>query len=166
LAADIIVAATGLDMQLLSGAAFTVDGERVDFSRRFNYKGMMYSGVPNLASVFGYINASWTLKAELIAKHVCNIVNHMDRGGFTEARPAEPGPDMPPQPWFDFDSGYIRRGMVNFPKSGTTEPWVAHQNYLKDRRFFQPWTVTDGVLRFSRGPKAAADAKPREAVAA
>ena len=155
LPADIIVAATGLDMQLLSGAPITVDGERIDFSRRLTYKGMMFSGVPNLASVFGYINASWTLKAELIAKHVCNIVNAMDRKGATEARPLDPGEAVVTGPWFDFSSGYIQRGMVHFPKSGDKEPWVAHQDYLKDRQFFRPETVDDGVLQFSRGPTAA-----------
>ena len=117
---------------------------------------MMFSGVPNLASVFGYTNASWTLKADLIAKHVCRSCNTMDRGGFTEARPAEPDPAMAPRPWFDFSSGYIQRGMAAFPKSGGEEPWVAHQNYLKDRRFFHARTVDDGVLQFSRGPAVAA----------
>ncbi len=162
LAADVIVAATGLDMQLLSGAPIVVDGERVDFSRRFTYKGMMFSGVPNLASVFGYINASWTLKAELIAQHVCNIVGYMDARGFTEARPAEPDAATEPRPWFDFSSGYIQRGMVSFPNAGAAEPYVAHQNYLKDRRFFRPKTVEDGVLRFSGAP-ATAPSSEREA---
>ena len=152
LRADIIVAATGLDMQVLSGADFTVDGERVDFGRTFNYKGMMYSGVPNLASVFGYINASWTLKADLIAKHVCRILNHMDRKGFTECRPVNDDPDMAPAPWFDFSSGYIQRAMERFPKMGPTTPWVAHQNYVKDLLYLRGRTVDDGVLRFSAPP--------------
>jgi len=150
LQADIIVSATGLDMQVLSGAEFTVDGQRIDFGRTFNYKGMMYSGVPNLASVFGYINASWTLKADLIAKQVCRILNHMDRKGFTQCRPVNDDPDMATAPWFDFSSGYIRRAMERFPKMGPTPPWVAHQNYVKDLLYLRGGTVDDGVLRFSR----------------
>jgi cation diffusion facilitator CzcD-associated flavoprotein CzcO len=149
LEADIIVAATGLDMQVLSGAAFSVDGERVDFAKSFNYKGMMYSGVPNLASVFGYINASWTLKADLIAKHVCRLLNHMDRKGFTEVRPVNDDPDMAAAPWFDFSSGYIQRAMERFPKMGPTTPWLAHQNYVKDLLYLRGGTINDGVLRFS-----------------
>jgi monooxygenase len=152
LAADIIVAATGLDMQVLSGAAFSVDGAPVDFGRTFNYKGMMYSGVPNLASVFGYINASWTLKADLIAAHVCRILRHMDRKGFTQVRPVNDDPDMAPAPWFDFSSGYIQRALERFPKMGPTAPWVAHQNYVKDLLYLRSGTVDDGVLRFSGPP--------------
>jgi cation diffusion facilitator CzcD-associated flavoprotein CzcO len=169
LEADIIVSATGLDMQVLSGADFTVDGAHVDFSRTFNYKGMMYSGVPNLASVFGYINASWTLKADLIAKQVCRILNHMDRKGFTECRPVNDDPDMTPAPWFDFNSGYILRALSRFPKMGPTAPWVAHQNYLKDLLYLRGGTVDDGVLRFSRpapvGAGATAPARLAEAPA-
>jgi monooxygenase len=152
LAADIVVAATGLDMQVLSGVPFTVDGERVDFAKTFNYKGMMYSGVPNLASVFGYINASWTLKADLIARQVCRILNHMDRHGFSQCRPVADDPDMTPAPWFDFSSGYIQRAMARFPKMGPAAPWVAHQNYLKDLMYLRGGTVDDGVLRFSAPP--------------
>ena len=152
LPADIIVAATGLEMQVLSGASFVVDGEPVDFGKTFNYKGMMFSGVPNVASVFGYINASWTLKADLIAEHVCRILNHMDRGGFVECRPVNDDPDMAPAPWFDFSSGYIQRAMDKFPKLGPASPWRAHQNYFKDLMMFRTGPVDDGVLRF-RAPK-------------
>ncbi|MDQ2859267.1 MAG: NAD(P)/FAD-dependent oxidoreductase [Pseudomonadota bacterium] len=157
LEADIVVAATGLDMQVLSGAPFTVDGAPVDFGKTFNYKGMMYSGVPNLASVFGYINASWTLKADLIAKHVCRILNHMDRGRFTQVRPVNDDPDMAPAPWFDFSSGYIQRALERFPKMGPSAPWLAHQNYVKDLFYLRGGTVNDGVLRFSAPAKRRAE---------
>ena len=159
LSADIVVAATGLEMQVLSGAAFTVDGERVDFAGTFNYKGMMYSGVPNLASVFGYINASWTLKADLIARHACRILNHMERKGFSECRPVNDDPNMATAPWFDFTSGYIQRATERLPKTGAAAPWVAHQNYVKDLMYLRAGTVDDGVLRFSR-PSAAGATTP------
>jgi cation diffusion facilitator CzcD-associated flavoprotein CzcO len=162
--ADIIVSATGLDMQVLSGADFTVDGRRVDFSKTFNYKGMMYSGVPNLASVFGYINASWTLKADLIAKHVCRILDHMDRKGFTECRPVNDDPDMAPAPWFDFSSGYIQRAIERLPKMGPAAPWVAHQNYVKDLLCLRAGAVDDGVLRFSKPSAAGKPVAPAPAV--
>ncbi|MDQ2762672.1 MAG: NAD(P)/FAD-dependent oxidoreductase [Pseudomonadota bacterium] len=149
LEADIIIAATGLEMQVLSGATFTVDGQRVEFGKTFNYKGMMFSGVPNLASVFGYINASWTLKADIIARHVCRILNYMDRKGYAECRPVNDDPEMAPAPWFDFSSGYIQRALESFPKMGPTTPWVAHQNYVKDLLYMRPGAVEDGVLRFS-----------------
>jgi monooxygenase len=119
----------------------------------------MYSGVPNLASVFGYINASWTLKADLIARHACRILNHMDRKGFSECRPVNDDPDMTTAPWFDFTSGYIQRAMERLPKTGAAAPWVAHQNYVKDLMYLRAGTVDDGVLRFSR-PSAAGATTP------
>jgi monooxygenase len=155
--ADIIVSATGLEMQVLAGARFSVDGRPVDFAGTFNYRGMMYSGVPNLASVFGYVNASWTLKADLIARQVCRILRHMDRKGFTECRPVNDDPGMAPTPCFDFSSGYVRRAVHKFPKMGPAAPWVAHQNYVKDLLSLRRGTVDDGVLRYSR-PAATADA--------
>ena len=150
LEADIIVAATGLDMQVLSGLEITVDGVAVDFGKTFNYKGFMYSGVPNLASVFGYINASWTLKADLISTQVCHLLQHMDRKGFTECRPVNDDPAMSTAPWFDFTSGYIQRAMERMPKMGPKSPWVAHQNYVKDLFYFRKGNVVDGVMRFSK----------------
>ena len=161
LAADIVVAATGLEMQVLSGAEFTVDGDQVDFARTFNYKGMMYSGVPNLASVFGYINASWTLKADLIAKHACRILNHMDRKGFTECRPVNGDPDLAPAPWFDFSSGYVQRAIERLPRMAAVAPWMVHQNYVKDLMYLRGGTVDDGVLRFSKPSAEAAPALAR-----
>ncbi len=160
LKADIVVAATGLEIQVLGGVAFSVDGAVVDFSKTFIYRGMMYSGVPNLCSVFGYINASWTLKADLIARHACRILERMERGGFTEARPVNDDPNLPGSVWFaDFGSGYLQRGMRRFPRMGPTDPWVAHQNYLKDRRVLSSRTLDDGVLRFSRAAARTAPAQ-------
>ena len=150
LGADIIVAATGLEMQVLSGSEITVDGRRVDFAKTFSYKGMMYSEVPNLASTFGYANASWTLKADLTAEYVCRLLNHMDRRGFTECRPVNDDAQMPASPWLDFSSGYVRRAMDRFPKQGNKAPWRVHQNYALDLLAFRYGRLDDGVMRFSR----------------
>ena len=158
LQADIIVCATGLDMQVLSGVEVKVDGVVVEFGKTFNYKGYMYSGVPNLASVFGYINASWTLKADIIATQVCRLLNHMDRKGFTQCRPVNDDPDMAQAPWFDFTSGYITRAMERMPKMGPKTPWVAHQNYVKDLFYFRKGNIDDGVMRFSRSAQSLPDA--------
>jgi cation diffusion facilitator CzcD-associated flavoprotein CzcO len=147
--ADIIVTATGLDMQLMSGIQITVDGALIDPSQTFSYKGMMFSGVPNLASTFGYTNASWTLKADLTSEYVCRLLNHMDRRGFTECRPMNDG-ELKPAPWLDFSSGYVTRGMAKFPKQGEVAPWKVHQNYALDILAFRYGRLDDGVMRFSK----------------
>ncbi|MEP6967824.1 MAG: NAD(P)/FAD-dependent oxidoreductase, partial [Pseudomonadota bacterium] len=148
--ADIIVTATGLDVQLMSGLEITVDGAPIDPAQTFSYKGMMYSGVPNLASTFGYTNASWTLKADLTAEYVCRLLNHMDRRGFTECRPINHDPALEAEPWLDFSSGYITRALGRLPKQGKTAPWRVHQNYALDLLAFRYGAVEDGVMRFSR----------------
>ena len=154
--ADIVVTATGLDMQLMGGLQLAVDGMRVDPSQTFSYKGMMFSGVPNLASTFGYTNASWTLKADLTSEYVCRLLNHMDRRGFTECRPMNEGAELRAAPWLDFSSGYVTRGMAKFPKQGEVAPWKVHQNYALDILAFRYGRLDDGVMRFSR-PKSSID---------
>ncbi len=155
LKADIIVTATGLDMQLMSGLKATVDGAAVNFPETFSYKGMMYSGVPNLASTFGYTNASWTLKADLTAEYLCRLINFMDRKGYTECRP-EPEGQIEPAPWLDFSSGYVQRALTRLPKQGKEAPWRVYQNYALDLLAFRFGKIDDGVMRFgrARGPKA------------
>ena len=155
LEADVIVTATGLEMQLMSGLEASVDGARVDFTQTFSYKGMMYSGVPNLASSFGYTNASWTLKADLTAEYLCRLINFMDRKGFTECRPAADGP-IEPTAWLDFTSGYVQRALDRLPRQGTKAPWRVHQNYALDLLAFRFGRIEDGVMRFSRKPRSAA----------
>ncbi len=149
--ADIIVTATGLDMQLMGGLQITVDGKTADPSQTFSYKGMMFSGVPNLASTFGYTNASWTLKADLTSEYVCRLLNHMDRRGFTECRPMNNHTELKAAPWLDFSSGYVTRGMAKFPKQGEVAPWKVHQNYALDILAFRYGRLDDGVMRFSKG---------------
>ncbi len=148
LAADIIVTATGLDMQRVGGLEVEVDGAAVELAKTFSYKAMMYSGVPNLASTFGYTNASWTLKADLTAEYVCRLLNHMDRRGFSECRPVN-DETLEAMPWLDFSSGYVTRAMHRFPKQGQKAPWRVYQNYALDLMAFRYGAVEDGVMRFS-----------------
>ena len=156
LPADIIVTATGLDVQLMSGLTVTVDGAPVDLSASFSYKGMMYSGVPNLSSTFGYTNASWTLKADLTAEYLCRLLNHMDRKGFLECRPVNDDANLQAEPWLDFSSGYIVRARDRLPRQGKVAPWRVHQNYALDLLAFRYGAVDDGVMRFSRSARAVA----------
>jgi len=157
LPADVIVTATGLDMQLMGGLEVVVDGAPVELAKTFSYKAMMYSGVPNLASTFGYTNASWTLKADLTSEYVCRLLNHMDRRGFTECRPVN-DETLEAAPWLDFSSGYVTRAMHRFPKQGPKAPWRVYQNYALDLMAFRYGSVDDGVMKFSRPAPAKAAA--------
>ena len=150
--ADIIVTATGLNLVLLGEMQFSVDGKPVDFAKTWTYKGLMVSDVPNLVSTFGYINASWTLRADLTAEYVCRLLNHMDKCGARQATPRlRPGDAaMPERPWIeDFSSGYMRRAMHLFPRQGDREPWINPQNYVRDRKMIREAAIEDGVLQFS-----------------
>jgi cation diffusion facilitator CzcD-associated flavoprotein CzcO len=152
LEADIIVTATGLKMQLMSGMQVTVDGATVDLSKTFSYKGMMYSDVPNLASSFGYTNASWTLKADLTSEYVCRLLNHMERRGLGQCTPRNRDDSLEAAPWLDFSSGYVQRGIAAFPKQGVKAPWKLHQNYAIDLMNLRFGKVEDGVMEFRRRP--------------
>ncbi len=165
LEADIVVSATGLDLQVLSGLDVVVDGASVKFGETFSYKGMMYSGVPNLASTFGYTNASWTLKADLTAEYLCRLLNHMKRGGYAECRPVNADPELKALPWLDFSSGYVQRAMDRFPKQGDKAPWKVHQNYALDVLAFRYGKLEDAVMRFSGTAKAAGAVEAPDAVA-
>ncbi len=149
--ADIIVTATGLELVTLGEVAFDRDGEPIDFSSTWTYKGFAYSDVPNLASVFGYINASWTLRADLIASYVCRLLNHLEATGSTSATPRlRPGDlDMAPRPWIDeFTPTYMTRVMDRFPRQGDREPWLNPHDYRHDRRIFLKEPLADGVMTF------------------
>ena len=132
LPADIIVTATGLVMQLLGGVETVVDGRTVDFAQTMNYKGMMYSDVPNLASAFGYTNASWTLKCDLTCEYVCRVLNYMDRHGYKQCVPHNVDPSIEQLPVLDFSSGYVQRALATLPKQGSKQPWRLYQNYAFD----------------------------------
>jgi cation diffusion facilitator CzcD-associated flavoprotein CzcO len=162
LPADIIVTATGLNLQVMNGLELTVDGRRIEPGQTLSYKGMMYEGVPNLASAFGYTNASWTLKCDLTCEYVCRVLNHMKRTGLRQATPVNSDPDIQFQPWLDFSSGYVTRAMDKFPKQGTKAPWKLHQNYALDLMSLRHAKLDDGVLRFTN-PAPAKRERVREA---
>lgn len=117
LTADIIITATGLNMQLFGGASLTRNGQEVDLTETMTYKGLMLSGVPNMAITFGYTNASWTLKADLVSEFICRVLNYMDDNGFDRVEPQHPGDAVDALPFMDFNPGYFRRAMDSLPKS-------------------------------------------------
>ena len=163
LEADIIVTATGLELCVLGDATFSVDGEEVRFPDTWSYKSMMFSGVPNLISTFGYINASWTLKADLTSEFACRVINHMDDTGTTMATPTlrDSDRDMPALDWIqDFSSGYIQRKMHLLPKQGDRAPWTNTQNYVADKKTIRDGPIDDGVLRFSNPTAHARSTQP------
>jgi monooxygenase len=148
--ADLIVTATGLNLLALGGMQLAVDGRDVEVSETMSYKGMMLSGVPNMAIAFGYTNASWTLKADLTCEYVCRLLNHMDAHGYVECRPRERDPEMPEEPFIDFSSSYVLRSIDKFPKQGARAPWRLYQNYALDIFSLRFGSLTDEGIEFSR----------------
>ena len=155
LPADIIVAATGLKMRLMGGIAVDRRRRPVDIARHTTYKGMMYSDVPNLAMAIGYTNASWTLKADLIAGRVCRLLNHMDRRGYAVCTPRMGDASVSDDPIMPLTSGYVQRAKAILPKQGSRKPWRMNQNYALDML----------ALRFARDDKDL-EFRPRAAPAA
>ena len=159
--ADIIVTATGLQLVSLGEADIYVDGQHVDFAQTRTYKGMAYSDVPNLATSFGYINASWTLRADLTCTYVCRLLNHMRDTGTRQCTPRlRPGEEtMPRRPWIDgFSSGYMQRVMHLMPAQGDREPWLNPQNYDRDKKMFREGAMDDGVMQFTNPEEEVANA--------
>lgn len=146
--ADIIVTATGLNLRLMSGLQLVVDDEPVDMSKTMAYKGMMYSDVPNLASAFGYTNASWTLKCDLTSEYVCRLLNYMDALGYAEAAPRRNDPSVLREPVLDFTSGYVQRALAHLPSQGSKKPWRLNQNYALDLMGVRFSPIDDGTLQF------------------
>lgn len=147
--ADIIVTATGLNVQLFGGMTLTVDGAAVDLPSTVAYKGMMLSGVPNFVFAFGYTNSSWTLKVGLLCEHFCRLLSHMDAHGHDAVRPiAEPG--MHTRPLLDFAAGYVQRAVADIPRQGVDGPWVMSMNYTYDAAMLRDGPVVDPNLKFSQ----------------
>jgi len=146
LEADVIVTATGLNLLFLGGMKLSVDGSPVDVPSTMAYKGMMLSGVPNMAFTVGYTNASWTLKADLTSEYVCRLLNHMAAHRYRRCVP-EVDPSVGEQPLLDFTSGYVLRSLDEFPKQGSKEPWKLRQNYLLDIGTIRRGAIEDGALK-------------------
>ena len=149
LAADIIVTATGLKLNVLGDVKVVVDGRTVDPSKELTYKGMMLSDVPNAAFAFGYTNASWTLKADLTSEFVCRVLNHMDKRRVRIATPTRTDAQMSEEPYLDFSSGYVQRALDILPKQGAKAPWKLNQNYALDLMTLRFGKIDDGTMRFS-----------------
>jgi len=148
LEADVVVAATGFDLNVLGDIAFEIDGEPLVFSDTVTYRGMMFTGVPNMAWVFGYFRASWTLRADLVGDFVCRLLDHMKRKGARKVevalRPEDEG--MPLLPWIDpenFNPGYIMRGMHLLPKRGDKPEWQHTQDYWAEKDEFPSIDLDD-----------------------
>ena len=153
LEADVVVTATGLNLQMLGGTQLIVDGREVKPSETVAYKGMMFSGIPNAALSVGYTNASWTLKCDLICEYVCRLLAYMDEHGYAYCVPVEPPAGEPREPLIDFSSGYVLRALDELPKQGLRPPWRLHQNYIRDIRLFRRSPLEDEGMRFYRAAR-------------
>ena len=154
LEADVIVTATGFNLSVLGDIAFTIDGAPLEFARSVTYRGAMFTGIPNLAWVFGYFRASWTLRADLVADFVCRLLGHMERRGAAVVVPAlrAQDHDMPLLPWVDaenFNPGYVMRGVHLLPKQGDRMPWRHTQDYWSDKDELPAADLDDGTLVYS-----------------
>ena len=154
--ADIVVMATGLNLQMLGGVETSVDGVKVEPGQRYTYKGAMLSDVPNLAFVFGYTNASWTLRADLICEYACRLINYLGEYGLASATPRIGDAQLEPRPFADFSSGYFQRAKHLLPKQTAHAPWKQNQSYAHDIMDLRFGLIEDGVLEFRRATSAQA----------
>ena len=146
--ADIIVTATGIELNSLNGINVTIDNVAVQPNKRLTYKGMLLSGVPNFAMSFGYVNASWTLRADLTCEYVCRLINLMDKKGVGCCEPIDDKDAYGDDRLIDFTSGYFERGLKLMPKQGNKAPWKNYQNYLKDIFAVRIFSIKDSNLKF------------------
>jgi monooxygenase len=137
-------------VQAFGGVAVTVDGAPVALGDTVAYKGMMLSGVPNLAYAIGYTNSSWTLKVGLLCEHFCRLLQYMDERGYDTCRPELADPDMPTRPFLDFAAGYIQRAVPLLPRQGNRMPWLTSMDYSADVKLLRADSVVDPELHFSR----------------
>jgi monooxygenase len=149
--ADLVITATGLKVNLLGDVMFFVDGVQIDMSKSMNYKSCLFSGVPNLASIFGYTNASWTLKSDLTSAYLCRLLKRMDENR-TPIVTARRDASMTEEPFIDLNSGFVVRSSSLLPKQGSKHPWKRYQNYLLDLMTFRFGRLSDGTLEFRKRP--------------
>lgn len=155
--ADIIVTATGLNLNMFGDIGLVVDGEQIDPARCFTHRGVMFTGLPNFATVFGYLRSSWTLRADLVSDYICRLLDHMDTLRASSVTPMlrDEDRDMQEGPWIDpgnFNPGYIMRSLDILPRQGDRQPWVMTQDYYQDRDDLPSADLDDGSLVFG-GPK-------------
>lgn len=148
LEADIIVTATGLNLQVFGGISVFVDGKPVDMSEKVAFKGLMLDGIPNFAFAIGYTNSSWTLKIGLVCEHLCRILSHMDKHDQSICCPVLPSPDMPTRPLLDFGAGYVLRALSRLPRQGEGAPWLVPMDYVVDKKLMRQGPVEDSNLKF------------------
>jgi cation diffusion facilitator CzcD-associated flavoprotein CzcO len=165
LEADVIVTATGLNLLVLGGMTLSVDGRDVKPADTVGYKGMMLSGVPNMALTLGYTNASWTLKGDLCAGYVCRLLNHMDEHGYAYCTPRPLDPSLPTEPFIDLVSGYVLRSIDQLPRQGPKPPWRLHQNYPRDVVMLRYGSLDDEAIAFTRAEAGAASVSAKEPLA-
>jgi cation diffusion facilitator CzcD-associated flavoprotein CzcO len=146
--ADVVITATGLNLLAIGGMRISVDGKDMALNDLVGYKGMMFSGVPNLAVALGYTNASWTLKCDLTCAYVCRLLAHMDAHGYATARPRDLPPGEPTLPFIDLRSGYVQRAIDQFPRQGARAPWRLYQNYARDIIMLKRRPVEDEGIAF------------------
>jgi monooxygenase len=161
LAADMIVTATGLALEVFNGINIDIDGRVVKAADTFVYKGMMYNDVPNFATSFGYTNASWTLRADLTCTYVCRLLNHMAKTGTRQCVPRLDNANMKPATLLNLSSGYVQRAADKLPKQGDKNPWLTPQNYLLDIKTLKYGRVDDGTMEFSNPPRTVTAHKSR-----
>ncbi|MEI2819839.1 MAG: NAD(P)/FAD-dependent oxidoreductase [Marmoricola sp.] len=148
LPADIIVTATGLNLQAFGGASVLIDGVEIEPKDTMSYKAMMLSGVPNFFFTIGYTNASWTLKADLVAEFVVRVLRRFKATNTRVVVPVR-DPSVAERPFMDFEAGYVMRALEKLPKQGDRVPWMLKQNYFKDIQLIRKGSLDDGVLAFS-----------------
>jgi monooxygenase len=160
--ADIIVTATGLKMEIMSGVELSIDGSPVRVGETFSYKGCMYSNVPNLTSTFGYSNASWTLKADLISEYVCRLLNHMKQTGTDICVAVPHGVKEDEKGMMNLSSGYVQRAKGLVPMQGDIDPWLVHHNYTVDKKLMRYGKLEDGAMTFRKSKPMAATGQATE----
>jgi len=149
--ADIVITATGFNLSVLGEIPFSVDGKQIDFADTVTYRGMMFTGVPNMVWVFGYFRASWTLRVDLLGDFVCRLLKYMDAKGVKRIEVEPPAADkgMETLPWIDpenFNPGYLMRSMHKMPKRGAKHEWQHTQDYWREKQELPATNLDDGAL--------------------